>query len=136
MAEGLIGGALGDEEEMPEVEAPITLRDALTSRGVVIESFDTPSSLAAGGITGKVQQEVSEVGISIGEIRRLLKARFGHDLHISGDVVEAPSDLALTVRGDGEAAEKCLSACAAPRVRQRSGSGLRKRRKYRGALVI
>jgi hypothetical protein len=76
----------------------ITLRDALTSRGVVIESFDTPSSLAAGGITGKVQLEVSEVGISIGEIRRLLKARFGHDLHISGDVVEAPSDLAVTAR--------------------------------------
>jgi hypothetical protein len=44
---------------------------------------------------------VPEAGISIGELSRLLKARFGHDLHISGDLVETPTGaLALTVRGD------------------------------------
>ena len=125
----------------------VMLRDAFTSRSVVIESFDTPSSLAVGGITGKVvasglldelarlqaatlglrvrmrslrnawssevQLEVPQVGISIGEISRLLKARFGHDLHISGDVVEAPSGLALTVRGDGVAAKTFRGAAGA-----------------------
>ena len=117
----------------------VMLHDAFTSRSVVIESFDAPSSLFERGITGKVvasglldeltrlqaatlglrdrkralrnawssevQLAVPEVGISIGEISRLLKARLGHDLHISGDVVEAPSGLALTVRGDGVAAK-------------------------------
>ena len=117
----------------------VMLHDAFTSRSVVIESFDVPSSLVVRGITGKVvasglideltrlqaatlglrdrrrslrnawssevQLAVPEVGISIGEISRLLKARLGHDLHISGDVVEVPSGLALTVRGDGVAAK-------------------------------
>jgi tetratricopeptide (TPR) repeat protein len=55
--------------------------------------------------SSEVQLAVPEVGISIDEISRLLKARLGHDLHISGDVVEAPSGLALTVRGDGVAAK-------------------------------
>jgi tetratricopeptide (TPR) repeat protein len=49
-----------------------------------------------------VKLAVPETGISVGEISRLLKARFGHDLHIDGDLVETPTGgLALTVRGDG-----------------------------------
>jgi tetratricopeptide (TPR) repeat protein len=45
---------------------------------------------------------VPETGISVGELSRILKSRFGHDLHISGDLVETPTgSLALTVRGDG-----------------------------------
>jgi tetratricopeptide (TPR) repeat protein len=115
----------------------VLLHDAFTSRNVVIEPFDAPLSLAAGGVTGKVvanglldeltrlrrgthvtdyvsnralqnawsgevQFAVPEAGISIGELSRLLKARFGHDLHISGDLIETPTGtLALTVRGDG-----------------------------------
>ena len=125
----------------------VMLHDAFTSRSVVIESFDAPASLVARGITGKavasglldeltrlqgatlglrdrkrslrnawssdVQLAVPEVGISIGEINRLLKARLGHDLHISGDVVEAPPGLALTVRGDGVAAKTFRGAAGA-----------------------
>jgi tetratricopeptide (TPR) repeat protein len=50
----------------------------------------------------EVKLAVPETGISLGEISRLLKARFGHDLHIDGDLVETPTGgLALTVRGDG-----------------------------------
>src|ERR1700730_16732679 len=115
----------------------VLLHDAFTSRNVVIEPFDAPPSLAAGGFTGKVvanglldeltrlrsgthvtdfvsnralqnawsgevQFAVPEAGISIGELSRLLKARFGHDLHISGDLIDTPTGtLALTVRGDG-----------------------------------
>jgi hypothetical protein len=95
----------------------IMIRDAVTSRRVVIEPFDAPPALAARGLTGKVvanalldelsrlqdathsssaarglsgawtgniKLEVPETGVSIGEISRLLRERFGHDLHIDG----------------------------------------------------
>ena len=49
-----------------------------------------------------VKIEVPQTGVSIGEINRLLHVRFGHDVHIDGDLVQAAEDgLALTVRGDG-----------------------------------
>ena len=50
----------------------------------------------------QVKLEVPQTGISIGEISRLLKERFGHDLHIEGELVETVAGgLALTVRGNG-----------------------------------
>ena len=46
--------------------------------------------------------EVPETGLSIGDINRLLHERFGHDLHIDGDLVQtSEGGLVLTVRGDG-----------------------------------
>jgi len=52
--------------------------------------------------TGDIKVEVPETGMSLGEIDRMLKARFGHDLHIGGDLVQTDAGgLALTVRGDG-----------------------------------
>ena len=49
-----------------------------------------------------IKVELPETGISIGEIDRLLHERFGHDVHVAGDLVQTPKgDLALTVRGDG-----------------------------------
>ena len=49
-----------------------------------------------------IKVELPETGISIGEIDRLLHQRFGHDVHVEGDLVQTPKgDLALTVRGDG-----------------------------------
>jgi hypothetical protein len=117
------------------VGGAVMIRDAVTSRRVVIEPFDAPPSLAARGLTGKViaggvldelnrlqavtkssaakrdisnawasevKLAVPETGISLGEVSRTLRARFGHDLHIDGDVVETESGgIALTVRGDG-----------------------------------
>ena len=57
--------------------------------------------------TGEIKLAVPEAGISLGEISRLLKARFGHDLHIEGEVIQTePGGLALTVRGDAVAARK------------------------------
>ncbi len=51
--------------------------------------------------SNQVKVDVPETGISLGEISRLLRARFGHDVHIGGELVETPSGgLALTVRGD------------------------------------
>ena len=109
--------------------------DAVQSRSVVIDAFETPPSLAGSGLNGKVVAaglldalshiqaatrstatrrslsnawtndisiEVPETGISIGQIERTLKARFGHDQHIDGDlVVTDKGGLALTVRGTG-----------------------------------
>jgi tetratricopeptide (TPR) repeat protein len=50
--------------------------------------------------TNEISIEVPETGISIGQLERVLKARFGHDQHIEGDLVKASSGgLALTVRG-------------------------------------
>ena len=112
----------------------VMLRDAFSSRSVVVEPFDAPPALAARGLSGKVvaggvldgltrlqtathaaaakrnlmdawtsdiKIEVPETGISIGEIDRLLHERFGHDVHVDGDLVQTETGgLALTVRGD------------------------------------
>jgi tetratricopeptide (TPR) repeat protein len=117
------------------IAGAVVIRDAITSRRVVIEPFHSPPGLAARGIdgtvvasglldalsrlqdathsssaargltgawTGNIKLEVPETGVSIGEISRLLKERFGHDVHIDGDLVETTTgDLALTVRGNG-----------------------------------
>jgi len=51
--------------------------------------------------TNDIKVEVPETGISLGDIDRLLKARFGHDLHVGGDLVQSENgDLTLTIRGD------------------------------------
>ena len=115
--------------------AVLMLRDAITSRRVVIEPFHAPpglatrgldgtviasglldqlsrlqdatrSSSAARGLTGAwsatIKLDVPDTGISVGELSRLLKERFGHDVHIDGDLVEtAAGGLELTVRGNG-----------------------------------
>ncbi len=113
----------------------VMVRDAVTSRRVVIEPFHAPPSLAARGIdgavvaaelldalsrlqdatrsssaarslsgawTGNIKLDVPETGISLSEISRLLRERFGNDVQIEGDLVETTAGgLALTVRGNG-----------------------------------
>jgi tetratricopeptide (TPR) repeat protein len=107
---------------------------AFTTNSVVVEAFDTPPSLLARGLSGKVvagglldeltrlqaatrssaakrhlsnawtneiKVEVPETGMALGEIERMVKARFGHDQHIEGDLVQTDTGgLTLTVRGD------------------------------------
>ena len=52
--------------------------------------------------TNEISIEVPETGLSVGQIERMLKARFGHDEHIDGDLVNNESGaVALTVRGTG-----------------------------------
>ena len=49
--------------------------------------------------TGDIKVEVPETGLSLGDLDRMLKVRFGHDLHIDGDLVQTDTGgLALTVR--------------------------------------
>jgi len=50
--------------------------------------------------TNDISIDVPETGISIGQLERMLKTRFGHDQHIDGDLVKTKSGgVALTVRG-------------------------------------
>jgi tetratricopeptide (TPR) repeat protein len=52
--------------------------------------------------TNEISIEVPETGISIGQLERTIKTRFGHDQHIDGDLAKTHSGgLALTVRGTG-----------------------------------
>jgi len=124
----------------------IMIHDAVSSRSVVVESFDAPAALAERGLTGKVvasgvldelnrlqsatrttavkrdlstawssevKLAVPETGVSISELSRMLKARFGHDLHINGDLVRSEAGgLALTVRGDGIAPQTFTGSSA------------------------
>jgi tetratricopeptide (TPR) repeat protein len=50
----------------------------------------------------EVKLSVPEAGVSIAEISRLLRARFGHDVHIDGELIETASGaMSLTIRGTG-----------------------------------
>ena len=96
-------------------DAPAALADrGLTGKVVASGVLDELNRLQSATRTTAVKRELStawssevklavpETGISIGEISRVLKARFGHDLHINGDLVQTDAGaLALTVRGDG-----------------------------------
>jgi hypothetical protein len=75
--------------------------DALTRLQAATRSSAAQRNLA-NAWTSDIKVEVPETGISIGELDRLLKSRFGHDTRIEGDLVQtAAGDLALTIRGDG-----------------------------------
>ncbi len=54
--------------------------------------------------TSEIKLAIPETGVSLGELSRILRARFGHDLHLYGDLVHTDAGgLTLTVRGDGVA---------------------------------
>jgi tetratricopeptide (TPR) repeat protein len=50
----------------------------------------------------EVRVELPETGISLAEIEHFLRDRFGHDVHISGEIYRTPEGLTLSVRS-GEA---------------------------------
>jgi tetratricopeptide (TPR) repeat protein len=75
--------------------------DALTRLQAATHSSAAQRHLA-NAWTSDIKVEVPETGVSIGDVVRMLKARFGHDIHIDGDLVQTSSGgLALTIRGDG-----------------------------------
>ena len=87
-------GFTGDVVASGVLDGLQKLQDATRSTD---KSLNTTSAWSS-----DVKIEVPETGVSIGEINRLLHQRFGHDLHIDGDLVQTESGgLALTVRGDG-----------------------------------
>ena len=53
-----------------------------------------------------IKVELPETGVSLGEIKRFLQQRFGHDVHVGGDLIQTDTGgLTMTVRGDGVAAK-------------------------------
>jgi tetratricopeptide (TPR) repeat protein len=54
----------------------------------------------------EIRVEVPQTGISLGDIQRFLRAWLGHDVRISGSVVENGDALVLTVRGNDVPAQR------------------------------
>ncbi len=113
----------------------VMIRDALTSRSVMVDAIEIAPNIAAqvpsgrivsAGLldvltriqaatrsnaehralsnawTSEISVDIPETGVSIGQLERMLKNRFGHDQHIAGDLVASgKGGLALTVRGSG-----------------------------------
>jgi len=113
------------------IGAVIVLRDAFTERGLVVEAFSVPPDLARDGLTGEVvamrfvdklqamqaetsserpadsyqynwgsnvKVEIPETGLSLGEVSKFLRDRFGHANHITGELVRTPAGIAVTAR--------------------------------------
>jgi hypothetical protein len=113
------------------IGALIMIRDAIADHGLVVEAFSVPPDLARDGLTGEVvatrfldklqamqtatmsdrpadsyqynwgsdlKVEIPETGLSLGEFRKLLRARFGHFNHISGEVIRIQNGIAVTAR--------------------------------------
>lgn len=75
------------------------LRDALARLQAATRAADTKLDVA-NAWDNDIKIEVPETGVSIGEIDRLLRSRFGHDLAIGGDVTQGlDGQLSLRVRG-------------------------------------
>jgi len=52
--------------------------------------------------TSEISVDVPDTGISLSQLERMVKTRFGHDQHIEGNLIKTGSEgLALTVRGNG-----------------------------------
>jgi tetratricopeptide (TPR) repeat protein len=77
------------------------LLDVLTRIQAATRSGAEHRSLASAW-TNDIAIDVPETGISIGQLQRIMKARFGRDQHIDGDLAQSEAGgLALTVRGTG-----------------------------------
>jgi tetratricopeptide (TPR) repeat protein len=77
------------------------LLDVLTQIQAATRSGAEHRSLASAW-TNDIAIDVPETGISIGQLQRIMKARFGRDQHIDGDLAQSETGgLALTVRGTG-----------------------------------
>ena len=113
----------------------VMIRDAFTSRSVVVDAIEISPNIASqvpsgrivsAGLldvltriqaatrsnaehralsnawTSEISIDIPETGVSIAQLERMLKNRFGHDQHIEGDLVASgKGGLALTVRGTG-----------------------------------
>ena len=94
--------------------SPGLATEALNGQIVAAGIHDKLTQLQAATRTSATKREISsawandiaidlpETGISIGQIDRILRTRFGHDQHISGTLMKTdPAGLKLTVRGAG-----------------------------------
>jgi tetratricopeptide (TPR) repeat protein len=92
-------GLTGDVVAVGVLDALQTLQAATRSATAGLRTVSAWSS--------DIKIQLPDTGVSIGELDRLMHERFGHDIHIDGDLVQRETGaLALTVRGEGVPAKR------------------------------
>lgn len=66
-----------------------------------VHSFAQDFSAYHGSVAEEVRVEIPNTGVSFGELNRGLRALFGHEIHVTGELVHTAKGLALTVRYGG-----------------------------------
>ena len=61
-------------------------------------AFSQGAASYRGDVTNEVRVEIPSTGISLGELNRYLREWLGHEVHVSGDLVQAGQSFALTTR--------------------------------------
>jgi len=102
-------GVVIDSFDVP----PALAADGLNGKVIAAELLDVLTKIQAvsrsniehrnlsNAWTNEISIDVPEAGISIAQLERMVRTRFGHDQHIEGELVRSASGLALTVRADG-----------------------------------
>jgi tetratricopeptide (TPR) repeat protein len=111
-----VNAALSRSVIVDAFDVPKALADRGLSKQVVAETVldalnetQAATRLAAGGKlrlteawNEPLKLEIPQAHISVGELRDLLHQSLGHDIHVTGELVQLPGgDLMLTVRGTG-----------------------------------
>ena len=89
---------------------PDMVRDGLTGEVVATRFLDKLQAMQAATASDRpadsyqynwgsdIKVEIPETGLSLGEFRKLLRDRFGHVNHISGEVIRTATAIAVTAR--------------------------------------
>jgi len=89
---------------------PDMLRDGLNGEVVATRFMDKLQAMQTATMSDRpadtyqynwgsdIKVEIPETGLNLGEFRKLLRDRFGHTNHISGEVIRAPGGIAMTAR--------------------------------------
>jgi tetratricopeptide (TPR) repeat protein len=78
------------------------LLDELTRMRIATRTSMAAKRDLSSAWSNEVKVSLPDSGISLSELSRLIKDRFGHELHIGGDLIETSTgSLSLTVRGNG-----------------------------------
>ena len=81
------------------------LLDGLSLLESQSSTIRAPQSYANNWSQADIKVDIPETGISLGELDRFLRQKFGHDTHVSGEVERTASGLSLTARAAGQNAD-------------------------------
>jgi tetratricopeptide (TPR) repeat protein len=105
-ADGLIIGSFAVPASLAEKGlSGQVIANKLLDRLTVMQTH-TSSTRAASSFahdwTNDIKVEIPDTGVSLGEAVRFLHGWLGHEMHLSGELYETPSGIALTVRMDND----------------------------------
>jgi tetratricopeptide (TPR) repeat protein len=72
--------------------------DRLQAMQAATVNSDRPAESFQNNWGSEIQIEIPDTGLTFGEFEKLLRDRFGHVSHVSGEVLKTPQGLALTAR--------------------------------------